>query len=72
MTDHEWDAYRRSFSIHLDAIGLHGNQEIKTQGRVLFANMGQETIKGYDPFYDSWASEVEAKNKIGLRRCGRG
>lgn len=39
-TAHEWDAYKRSFFIHLDALGLDEKPEKHKVG-VLLANMGR-------------------------------
>ena len=63
-TAQEWDAYKRSFLIHLDALGLDDKPGKRKVG-VLLANMGQEAIKIYDSF--TWAPEVEADEQAGIR-----
>ena len=63
-TAQEWDAYKRSFLIHLDALGLDDKPGKRKVG-VLLANMGQEAIKIYDSF--TWAPEVEADEQAGIQ-----
>lgn len=63
-TTQEWDAYKRSFLIHLDALVLDEKPGKRKVG-VLLANMGREAIKIYDSF--TWASEVEAKEDAGIQ-----
>ena len=63
-TAQEWDAYKRSFLIHLDALGLDDKPGKRKVG-VLLANMGKEAIKIYDSF--TWAPEVEADEQAGIQ-----
>ncbi|KAK3098150.1 hypothetical protein FSP39_016659 [Pinctada imbricata] len=62
-TAKEWEAYKRSFLVHLDALGLDEKPGKRKVG-VLLANMGKEAIKIYDSF--TWAPRVEgnADNNI--------
>lgn len=63
-TTQEWDAYKRSFLIHFDALVLDEKPGKRKVG-VLLANMGREAINIYDSF--TWASEVEAKEDVGIQ-----
>lgn len=68
-TAQEWDAYKRSFFIHLDALGLDEKPGKRKVG-VLWANMGREAINIYDSF--TWAPEVEANEDAGISGCSGG
>lgn len=52
----EWEAYKRDFLIHLDALGLDEKPGKRKVG-LLLANMGREAVKIYDSF--TWAPQIE-------------
>lgn len=52
----EWEAYKRDFLVHLDALGLDDKPGKRKVG-LLLANMGREAVKIYDSF--TWAPQIE-------------
>lgn len=52
----EWEAYKRDFFVHLDALGLD-DKPGKRKVELLLANMGREAVKIYDSF--TWAPQIE-------------
>ena len=53
----EWEDYKRSFLVHLDAKGLHDAAGRRKVGQLLKC-MGVDHVRTYDTF--TWAAAVEA------------